>query len=112
MTKFFGVVGYGIATEKSPGIWEDVMTELSAYGDVKRNARTLVQGPSVNDDLTVNNSISIVMDAYSSEHFHAIRYVSWEGALWRVTEVTVQRPRLLLRLGGVYNGPTPDPDTP
>lgn len=112
MAKFFGVVGYGEQVETSPGIWDDIIVEHEAYGDVKRNARTFVQGESVNDDLTVNNSISIVMDAYASEHFHGIRYVLWGGARWRVAEVTEQRPRLLLRLGGVYRGPTPNPVTP
>lgn len=112
MTRFFGVVGYGEQVEKSPGVWDDIIVELQATGSVKRNARTFIEGPSVNDDLVVNNTISIVMDAYSSEHFHAIRYVSWNGTLWKVTEVTEQRPRLLLRLGGKYVGPIPDPDTP
>ena len=58
------------------------------------------------DDITVRNSISIVADPYANEHFFAIRYVAWAGSLWRVTDVEVQRPRLLLRLGGIYNGPT------
>lgn len=112
MTRFFGVVGYGEQVEKSPGIWDDVIVELPAYGNVKRNARTFTEGQSVNDDLVVNNSISIVMDAYSTEHFHAIRYVFWAGVRWKVTEVTEERPRLLLRLGGKYVGPGPDPVTP
>lgn len=112
MTKFFGVVGYGEQVMTSPGIWDDVVVELQAYGDVKRNARTFTESESVNDDLKVNNIISIVMDAYSSEHFHAIRYVLWAGARWKVTEVTEHRPRLLLRLGGKYDGPIPDPVTP
>lgn len=110
--KFFGAVGYGEQVETSPGIWDDIIVEHKYYGDIRRNSRQLSEGQSVNDDLTVNNSISVVADAYANDHFHAIRYVAWAGALWKVTEVTVQGPRLLLRLGGVYNGPTPDPVTP
>ncbi len=109
MAKFHGVIGYGEATEVSPGVHDDVITERSYYGDVVRNTRRLEDGTGVNDDLTVNNSISIVADAYASEHFFAIRYIRWAGALWTVTTVEVQSPRLLLRLGGVYNGPTPVP---
>lgn len=107
MAKFFGAIGYGGQTETAPGVWTEQITERSYFGDVVRNSRKLSDGESVNDDLTVSNSISIVADAYASEHFHAIRYVQWQGALWKVTDVTVERPRLLLRLGGVYNGPTP-----
>ena len=55
--------------------------------------------------------ISIVADPYANENFFAIRYVQWMGTLWKVTEVEVQSPRLLLRLGGKYNGPIP-PATP
>lgn len=105
MAKFYGVIGYGESVEKSPGVWEDVIIEHNYYGDVTRNTRRLQTGESVNDDLSVNNSISIVADAYANEHFFAIRYIRWAGTLWTVSEVEVQSPRLLLRLGGVYNGP-------
>ena len=106
MAKFFGKIGYGETVEKSPGVWEDTIVEDNYYGDVVRNTRKLTEGESANSDITVNNSISIVSDAYANEHFFAIRYVEWAGTLWTVSEVDVQSPRLLLRLGGVYNGPT------
>lgn len=112
MAKFYGEIGYGESVEKSPGVWEDVIVEYKCYGDVVRNTRKLSEGESVNNDLTVNNSIRIVADAYAREHFFAIRYAKWMGARWIVTDVEEQSPRLLLRLGGVYNGPTPDPVTP
>lgn len=107
MTKFYGEIGYGESVEQSPGVWDDVIIEHKYYGDVIRNTRKLQNGESVNDDITVNNSISIVADAYANEHFFAIRYIKWAGTRWKVSEVEVQSPRLLLRLGGVYNGPTP-----
>lgn len=106
MAKFYGAVGYGISTETSPGVWEDVITEKNYRGEIVRNTRTLLTGDKVNDDISVNNSISIVADAYANENFFAIRYVRWAGACWTVSEVTVESPRLILRLGGVYNGPT------
>jgi hypothetical protein len=106
MAKFYGAIGYGISTEIRPGVWEDVITEKNYRGEVERNTRTLLTGDKVNDDISVNNSISIVADAYANGNFFAIRYVRWAGALWTVSEVEVQSPRLILRLGGVYNGPT------
>lgn len=105
MAKFYGAIGYGESVESAPGVWRDVITERSYFGDVIRNTRKLREGESVNDDITVQNSISIVADAYASEHFFAIRYIRWAGTLWTVTDVEVQSPRLILRLGGVYNGP-------
>ena len=108
MAKFFGEIGYGVSTENPPGSgrWEDTITEYSYYGDVVRNSVKIQEGNQVNDDLTVQNSISIMADAYANEHFFAIRYIRWAGTLWKVDNVVVESPRLILRLGGVYHGPT------
>lgn len=107
MARFYGRVGYGESAETAPGVHKDVITEKHYYGDVIRNTRQLSDGENLNKDLSVGNSISIVADAYANDHFFAIRYVEWAGVLWTVSDVEVQSPRLLLRLGEVYNGPTP-----
>jgi hypothetical protein len=107
MARFSGRVGYGESVETAPGVHVDEIVERSYFGDVVRNARNLKEGENLNADLSVQNSISIVADAYANDHFFAIRYVEWAGALWTVSSVEVQSPRLLLRLGEVYNGPTP-----
>lgn len=113
MAKFYGEIGYGETIETAPGVYEESITEYMYYGDVIRNSRKLREGEPINNDLSVGNSISIVADAYANEHFHAIRYIKWAGALWTVSDVEVQRPRLLFRLGGVYNGRTGSaPDSP
>jgi len=108
MAKFYGRIGYGESVEDPPdsGIWVDQITEHSYFGDVVRNTRQLRQGDNLNQDLSVQNQISIVADAYANDHFFAIRYLEWAGTLWTVTDVEVQAPRLLLTLGEVYNGPT------
>lgn len=107
MARFHGEVGYvDEAIEVSPGVWENNIVEYSYYGDVERNTMILRDGQSVNNDLSVGNSIRIVADAYAREHFFAIRYVRWMGVLWLVDAVEVQHPRLLLRLGSKYDGPT------
>jgi len=107
MARFFGRIGYGVTVENAPGVWVDDIVDREYFGDVIRNARNLREGENLNADLSVQNSISIVADAYANDHFFAIRYVEWAGALWTVSSVEVQSPRLLLRLGEVYNGPTP-----
>ena len=108
MAKFYGAIGYSEGSvETKPGVWVDDIVEHNYYGDVIRNSRQLTDGEKVNDDLSVSNSISIVADAYAREHFFAMRYIKWAGTLWKVDDVVVQSPRLILRLGGVYHGPTP-----
>lgn len=108
MARFCGEIGYGTSVENPPdsGVWVDEITERKYYGDVTRNTRQLQEREQLNPDITVGNSISIVADAYATQHFFAIRYARWQEALWTVTDVEVQSPRLILRLGGIYNGPT------
>lgn len=106
MVRFYGEVGYGDSVEKAPGVLEDVITVRKYYGDVLRNTRRSEEGESVNNDISVGNSISIVADAYAYEHFFEMRFVVWSGTRWQVSDVEVQRPRLILRLGGIYRGPT------
>ena len=107
MTKFHGKVGYGFSVESVPGVYKDVIQEYEYYGDVIRDTRSTRSGDKVNDDLTIGNSFKIVADAFAWEHFYAMRYIEWMGSLWKITEVEVQAPRLLIRVGGVYNGPVP-----
>lgn len=115
MARYFGPVGYvSNRVQSSPGVWRENVVERPYYGDVLRNTRQLESGEKVNDDFTVSNTISIIADAYAQEHFFAMRYIKWAGAYWTISDVEVQGPRLLLRLGGVYNGTkaVPTPESP
>lgn len=105
MAKFYGVVGYTETIETRPGVWEPKVTERAYYGDVLKNTRRLQSGESVNDNIVVTNNISIVADAYALQHFYSISYIEWMGAKWKVSEVdALNMPRLILTLGGLYNG--------
>jgi hypothetical protein len=108
MARYYGEVGYGTSVEDpaGSGIWVDVITEFTYQGDVIRNARQVESNVDVIADVTVANSISIVADDYAIDNFMNIKYARWEGALWTVTTVEVRRPRLILTLGKIYNGPT------
>ena len=113
MAKFHGQIGYAQTVETAPGVHEETITERFYYGDITRTSRALREGEQVNPVLTLGNSISIVADAYANEHFFAVRYVEWAGVRWTVVDVEVQPPRLLFRLGEVYNGLTADaPESP
>lgn len=109
MAKFHGKVGYGESVEdpEAPGVFVDRITEITYKGNVIRNTASGVPGESLNDDISVNNSISVIADEFAIKHFMLIKYVEWAGVNWTVTDVEVQRPRLILSLGSVYNGPTP-----
>lgn len=110
MAKFYGAVGYGFTTNSpdDPDVYKEHVKEYNYYGDVTRNTSRWANGEHLNDNLVVNNMIEIVADAFAYDHFFAIRYVCWMGARWKVTNVEVRRPRLILTIGGVYNGPLPE----
>ena len=104
MAKWYGSIGYAETVETEPGLWEEKITERQYYGDLIRNIRKLQTSGGVNDDINVANEISIVADPYANQNFHAMRYVDFMGAKWKITSVEVQYPRLILTMGGVYNG--------
>ncbi len=106
MAKFHGIVGYVLTEETSPGVFteSDPPIEKTYFGDVIRMTSKTMSGESVNDNFTINHRISIVADPFAYENFCYIRYVNWMGTLWKVSSVEVQRPRLILAVGGVYNG--------
>ena len=108
MAKFFGKVGYCETVETSPGVWTEQISEREYFGDVIRNHKRIQNSEHLNDNLDVTNQISIVADPFAYSHFHAMRYVDWMGAKWKITDVEVEYPRLLLSMGGVYNGPEPE----
>jgi hypothetical protein len=113
VARFHGKVGFGVAVEDPPGVYQDVINEYSYFGDVVRNTRQLVEAEKVNKDVAVAVSISIVADEYARGNITAIRYLEWMGVLWAVSSVEVQHPRLILGIGEVYNGPTPGaPESP
>ena len=106
MARFSGQIGFSHTVRTNPGVSSEVITEKGPYfGDVKRASLAPRYGEAVNADIVTTNTIEIMADDdYVSENIFAIRFVVWAGTPWIVTEVTVQRPRLLLRLGGVYRG--------
>lgn len=103
MSKFYGVIGFAETVETSPGIHTEQITERFYRGDVTRLARRFQSGESINDNIQANNVVSIVADPYANSHFTSIIFITWMGVKWKVDNIEVQYPRLILNLGGVYN---------
>lgn len=105
MAKWYGKIGYAKTVETRPGIWEEEITERNYYGEVLQLNRRLQPAGQVNDDIEITNRISILADPFAKMNFHSMRYLSFMGTVWKITSVEVQYPRLILNVGGVYNGP-------
>ena len=104
MAKWYGKIGYADNVEVEPGVWEDSIVEHSYYGELNRNTRSLQNSGGINDNINLSNEISIVADPYASENFYKMRYVEFAGTKWKITNVEVKYPRLILSIGGVWNG--------
>lgn len=104
MAKFYGAIGYSITEEVKPGVYAEKITERMYYGDLQRNTRRLQTASQVNDNVEISNEISIIADPFANENFHLMKYAEFMGTKWKVTSVEVQYPRLILTVGGLYNG--------
>lgn len=103
MAKFYGIIGYAEQVETVPGVYSEEIAERPYYGDLIRNTRRYESASQLNDNLNITNEISIIADPFAYQNFHAMRYVEFMGAKWKITTVEVQYPRLILTIGGVYN---------
>ncbi len=108
MAKYRGVIGFAEPIETAPGVTEDRIVERKYYADIIKNTKRWESGEGLNDNLNIRNQFSIVADPYASQHFFAMRYLIWQGERWIISDVEVQDRRLILTIGGVYNGPTPN----
>lgn len=104
MAKFAGVIGYAETAETAPGVWEETVTERHHFGDWIRTMRRQQPADQLNDNINISNELSIIANPYAMDHFSKMQYVKYSGAAWKITNIELRYPRLILTLGGVYNG--------
>jgi hypothetical protein len=112
MARFFGKVGYGVPSELVDGVWSDTIKERAYKGEILNETAAHVESDKVNENVRFTQRISIVADPYAFENFTDIKYVEVAGSLRAVSSVQVERPRLILSVGGAYNGTRPTPSVP
>ena len=104
MAKYYGQIGFAESVESSPGVHVEKLVERNYYGELVRNSRRLQSANQLNDNINISNEISIVADPYADKNFHMMRYIEFMGTKWKISNVEVQPPRLILTVGGVWNG--------
>ena len=104
MAKYAGLVGYVTQEEKVPGVWSPVENPKRMRGDLIRQSSSSQNGDKINDDITLNHRVSLVGDAYAFGNYYNIGWIEIDGMKWEVASVEVQRPRLIVGLGGLWNG--------
>lgn len=104
MAKWFGKIGYAETVETEPGIWEEQITEREYFGDIISDRWKRQNSGDINDNINLANVISIIADPFAYDNCSKIIYAEYLGSKWKISDIDPQRPRLLLTLGGVYNG--------
>lgn len=104
--KYYGTIGFAQTVEERPGIFIPKIVERRYYGDVLQNIRRWETGVSVNDDIKVQNRISIVADPFAHSNLGNMRYVTFANEKWKISSFEIKIPRIILTIGEVYNGKT------
>lgn len=111
MAKFFGKIGYSNTVDDPtrPGISIEEIIEKTHSGDIRKNFNKWVEGDDLNPDITISNKVSIVANSFSIDNLHKMRYIILKTGIWEITSAEIIRPRIILNIGGVYNGLLPEP---
>lgn len=103
MAKYYGLIGFAEPnSDERPGVTFEEIREYPYFGEVLRNARRVIGADKVNDDLTVSNQISLLLDPYLEKNYYNIRYLTYMGAKWKVTNIEMRYPRMIVDIGGLY----------
>ena len=103
MAKYTGLVGYVTDGQTAPGVWSPVENPIKMKGDIIRLASGQ-NGDKINNDVTLSHRVSLVGDAYAFGNYFNIKWIEMDGMKWEVTSVEIQRPRIIVSLGGLWNG--------
>ena len=107
MAKFYGAIGYARQEESKPGVWTDEIIEKNYRGDVVLDQRRWRPAEKVNDDINLDNSISIIADEYAYSNIGNMKYIVWNNTPWKIQSFSISRPRIVIQIGGIYNGERP-----
>lgn len=104
MAKFHGKIGF-VNSKRQNGIYEYDVTEKTYYGDVLQNHRRWDNTDKANDNLDISEKISVFANDFMKKNIGFMKYAEYLGTMWEIKSVDLQYPRVILLLGGVYNGP-------
>lgn len=104
MAKFHGIIGF-VDSKRQNGVYKYDVTEKVYYGDVLQNHRKWDSAEQVNDNLDISNRISIIANDFMKKNIGFMKYAEFMGTMWEIKSFDIAYPRVILLLGGVYNGP-------
>lgn len=89
--------------EVRPGVWKMQPEEVTHRAKLLTYNKDYDSGEEVNDDLKLRNRYEIVMKDKKLD-YQDMRYVIVKGTKWKVSALEFLEVRIIITLGGVYNG--------
>lgn len=110
VNRWHGRIGFVITVqdEIKPSKWVGKAIEKQYYGEILKNNFRWESGSSVNDDINISNRISVIADNYITSNLQCMKYIEISGAFWKINSIDIQAPRLILEIGGIWNGKRAD----
>lgn len=104
--KYSGLAGFNEKDiEVRPGVLQNQIKERRIKGNVLNYGHYNSDTPnSMQQDVSIRNRLSIIMDPYIKKNFNNILYVTFMNVRWSISSLTINGNRVILDLGGVYNG--------
>ena len=104
MAKWSANIGFNTLVETEPGYWEEQIVEKHYTGDVITHSIKRQNSESVNQNINISSSISIIANPFANKHCSEMTYITYMGAKWKISDISPEFPRLKLTIGDLYNG--------
>ena len=104
--KWYGYIGFAESVQdpNDPTVYKNDIIEIPFYGDLKKLYKSDKEvANQINDNISINNIISVVANPFAMANFHKIKYITFAGTKWKITSVEVNYPRLEIYLGSAWN---------
>ena len=102
--KWYGEIGFEMQKETTPGVYDSEFVKRNYYGDTKTLSTRWNTTENLHDDIRLVTKISVMADPFLFEQFPFMKYITFSGHKWTITDIVPNRPRIELTLGGLYNG--------
>lgn len=108
MLRYSGKLGIVQQSEVRPGIWEETVTEVPVLGTVRNRTETLDGADAVLPRYRTTTSVSVPAREVGPSDNSTIRYLTYKGKRWQIGTIVDDYPEIVIYIGEVYNGPTPE----
>lgn len=104
--KFYGKIYTVFSKEvrEGTGIYENITKVFTRKGDFIRNSARWTEPNTVNDGISLNGKISVLLDPELECCVGYIKAVEFKNSKWKVKSIDIQKHRVVIELGDLFNG--------